>query len=186
MSTAPRPRLRTHSWEDPAPLAEAARKLGGLEILRAIGAGELPRPPVLDTLAIDPVEVEPGRVVFEMTPAEWHYNPLGTVHGGVLATLADTALGCSVHSRMPAGTGYTTLGVSISFLRPVTVGTGRIRCEGTTLSVGRRTATATATITDLAGRLLGHATTTCLVFPTGDQAPAGAGPHPARETGPIP
>lgn len=180
MSATPNTRSRACTWADPQPTAEATRQLSGLEVLRGISAGRLPRPPVLDTLAIDPVEVEPGRVVFEMTPAEWHYNPLGTVHGGVLATLADTAVGCSVHSRLPAGTSYTTQGINVSFLRPVTVDTGRIRCEGIALSVGRRTAYATATITDLAGRLLGHATTTCLVFPTGGQQPPHTSDYPVN------
>lgn len=145
MSQAPTPRDRAYTWADPQATAESMQQLSGLEVLRRISAGKLPRPPALDTLAIDPAEVEPGRVVFELTPAEWHYNPLGTVHGGVLATLADTALGCSVHSRLPAGIGYTTQGINVSFLRPVTIDTGRIRCEGTALNVGRRTAYATAT-----------------------------------------
>lgn len=180
-----RARHRAYTWADPQPTAEATLQLSGLEVLRGISAGKLPRPPALDTLAIDPVEIEPGRVVFEMTPAEWHYNPLGTVHGGVLAALADTALGCSVHSRLPAGTGYTTQGLNISFLRPVTVSTGRIRCEGIALSVGRRTAYATATITDLTGRLLSHATTTCLVFPTGGK-PATPTDHHAGNHPPSP
>lgn len=159
-------RHRAYAWSDPAPVSEALAGLSGLEVLHRIGAGTLPRPPVLETLAIDPVHAEPGRVVFEMTPAEWHY-PLDSVHGGVLATLADTALGCSVHSRLPAGTGYTTLDIGLNFVRPVTMATGWIRCEGTVLSLGRRTATASATITDAAGTLLGHATTTCLIFPIG-------------------
>lgn len=185
MSKAPTPRHRAYTWADPQPTADATQQLSGLEVLQGISAGKLPRPPVFVTLAIDPVEVEPGRVVFEMTPAEWHYNPLGTVHGGVLATLADTALGCSVHSRLPAGTGYTTQGINVSFLRPVTIDTGRIRCEGTSLNVGRRTAYATATITDLAGRLLSHATTTCLLFPVGGQRPATTGHHLAHQTAPT-
>jgi len=130
----------------------------------------------------DPVEVEPGRVAFEMTPAEWHYNPLGTVHGGVLAALADTALGCSVHSRLPAGTGYTTQGLNISFLRPVTISTGRIRCEATALTVGRRTAYATATISDMTGRLLSHATTSCQIFTTNGNPPTSTDHPPAYTT----
>ncbi|MEU1006936.1 PaaI family thioesterase [Streptomyces sp. NPDC005890] len=100
-----------------------------------------------------------------MTPTGWHYNALGTVHGGVLATLADNALGACVYTRRPAGTGYTTQGINVTFLRPVTIDTGPIRCEGTALNVGRRTAYATAAITDLTGRLLAHATTTCLSRP---------------------
>ena len=158
-------RSRTYAWSDPSVTAIAAAQMSCLEFLRSISAGTLARPPVLDTLAIDPVEVEEGRVVFEMTPAEWHYNPIGGVHGGVLATLADTALGCALHSRLPTGTGYTTLEVKLNFVRPVTMATGRIRCEGEVLSLGRRAATAEARNTDLQGKLCAHATTTSLVFP---------------------
>jgi uncharacterized protein (TIGR00369 family) len=158
-------RCRQYTWSDPSVSAVAAARMSGLEFLQSISAGTLGRPPVLDTLAIDPVEVQEGCVVFEMTPAEWHYNPIGGVHGGVLATLADTALGCAVHSRLPAGTGYTTLEVKLNFVRPVTTATGRIRCEGNVLSLGRRAATAEARITDYHGKLYVHATTTCLVFP---------------------
>lgn len=104
-------------------------------------------------------------MVFEMTPAEWHYNPIGGVHGGVLATLADTALGCAVHSRLPLGTGYSTLEVKPNFVRPVTTATGRIRYIGQVVSLGRRAATAEARITDSNGKLYTHATTTCLLFP---------------------
>ncbi|MFD0439997.1 PaaI family thioesterase [Streptomyces chartreusis] len=145
--------------------------MSGLEVLQGTSGGAVPRPPALETLGIAPVEVESGRVVFEMTPEEWHYNLLGSVHGGILATLADTALGCAVHTRLPAGTGYTTQGINMNFLRPVTMETGPIRCEGIALNVGRRTAYATASITDLTGRLLGHATTTCLLLPGGGHQP---------------
>ncbi|MGW0561472.1 PaaI family thioesterase [Streptomyces sp. NPDC003016] len=132
----------------------------------------------METLASDPVQVEPDRVVFEMTLAEWHCKPLGTVHGGVVATVADTVL----HPQStPAGIGYTTQGTTIGFLRPATVDTGRIRCEGTALNVGRRTACAAAPLTD---RLLTHATT-CQIFPLGDQQPKANGRHPARTTDPA-
>jgi uncharacterized protein (TIGR00369 family) len=159
------PRSRQYTWSDPSLSAAAAARMSGLEFLQSIGAGTLARPPALDTLAIDPVEVQEGRVIFEMTPAEWHYNPIGGVHGGVLATLADTALGCAVHSRLPAGTGYSTLEVKLNFVRPVTTATGRIRCVAQVLSLGRRVATADARITDSNGKLYAHATTTCLLFP---------------------
>jgi uncharacterized protein (TIGR00369 family) len=158
-------RSRQYTWSDPSLSAAAAARISGLEFLQSISAGTLARPPALDTLAIDPVEVQQGRAVFEMTPAEWHYNPIGGVHGGVLATLADTALGCSVHSRLPAGTGYSTLEVKVNFVRPVTTATGRIRCVAQVLSFGRRAATAEARITDSNGKLYAHATTTCLLFP---------------------
>ena len=158
-------RERTYGWSDPSVTARAVATTSGLDILRGISAGTLPRPPVLDTLGINPVEVEEGRVVFEMTPQEWHYNPIGSVHGGVLSTLVDSAMGCAVHSRLPAGVGYTSLEIKVNFVRAVTVDTGAIRCEGTVLSLGRRSATAEARITSADGKLLGHATTTCMIFP---------------------
>ncbi|MFJ1729978.1 PaaI family thioesterase [Streptomyces sp. NPDC088254] len=154
MSAAPAPQHRTYTWHDPQPTAEAIQRLSGLEVLQGIGDGTLPAPPAMDTLAIEPVEIEPGRVVFELTPTGRHYSALGTVHGGVLAPLADNALGACVYTSLPAGTGYTTQGIDVTFLRPVTIETGRTRCEGTALDVGRRTAYATAAITDLAGRPL--------------------------------
>ncbi|MEU0172205.1 PaaI family thioesterase [Streptomyces massasporeus] len=166
------PQHRAHTWQDPRPTAEAIGQLSGLEVLQGIGKGTLPTPPAMDTLAIEPVEVEAGRTAFELAPAGWHYNALGTVHGGVLATLADNALGAAVYTRLPAGTGYTTQGLTITFLRPVTVDTGRIRCEATAVHVGRRTAYATAAITDPTGKLLAHATTTCLIFPADGRPPA--------------
>ncbi|MGW1675705.1 PaaI family thioesterase [Streptomyces sp. NPDC002324] len=181
MSTHPTPQHRAYTWQDPRPTAEAIGQMGGLEVLQGIGKGTLPTPPAMDTLAIEPAEIEPGRTVFELTPAGWHYNALGTVHGGVLATLADNALGAAVFTRLPAGTGYTTQGLSITFLRPVTVDTGRIRCESTAVHVGRRSAYATATITDLTGKLLGHATTTCLIFPADGRQPAPT-PHKAAQS----
>ncbi|WP_406478078.1 PaaI family thioesterase [Streptomyces sp. NBC_01615] len=185
MSTQPASHHRAYTWQDPRPTAEAIGQLSGLEVLQGIGKGTLPTPPAMDTLAIEPIEVEPGRTLFELTPAGWHDNALGTVHGGVLATLADNALGAAVSTRLPAGTGYTTQGLSITFLRPVTVDTSRIRCEGTAVHVGRRTAYATATITDLGGKLLAHATTTCLIFPADGRQPARTPQQVAQSTPPT-
>jgi uncharacterized protein (TIGR00369 family) len=157
-------RSRTFSWSDPtAHLPELPRR-SGLELLLAVEAGELPPPPVMQMLGIDGFEVTPGSVTVLLTPQEFHYNPLGTVHGGVLATLLDTAASCSVHSVLPAGTGYTTLDLTTKFLRPVTVASGRLRCTGTVLSQGRRTALGEARLTDEAGRLAAHATASCLLF----------------------
>jgi uncharacterized protein (TIGR00369 family) len=137
----------------------------GLEILKAISAGELPVPPVLRTLGIDGVEVEEGRMVFHLEPQEFHYNPLGTMHGGVLATLLDSAAGCAVHTTLPAGVGYTSLDLTTKFLRPVTVASGALRCEGTVLSRGSRVALAQAQVLDGGDRLVAHATSSCLIFP---------------------
>jgi uncharacterized protein (TIGR00369 family) len=105
-----------------------------------------------------------------LTPREFHYNPLGTVHGGVLATVLDTATGCAVHSTLAAGEGYTSLDLNTKFVRPVTVDSGRLRCRGTVLSRGRRTALAEARLTDGAGRLVAHATSSCLIFATATAA----------------
>jgi uncharacterized protein (TIGR00369 family) len=113
------------------------------------------------------VEVEEGRVVFEVEPAEYHYNPIGAVHGGLACTLADSAMGCAVHSTLPAGVGYTTVEIKTNLLRPISVRTGTLRCEGTTIHVGGRIATAEARLTDAAGKLYAHATTTCMIFRDG-------------------
>jgi len=110
------------------------------------------------------MEAEDGKVVVVMAAQEFHYNPLGTVHGGVLATLLDTAAGCAVHTTLPAGMGYTSLDLTTKFLRPVTVASGSLRCEGTVISRGRTVALAQARLTDAAGRLVAHATSSCLLL----------------------
>lgn len=164
-------RSRTFSWDDPAATAAQVGRRGGLAVLQAMLAGELPPPPVMRLLDFEGLEAYEGRVVFRMAVREFHYNPLGTVHGGVLATLLDTATGCAVHSTLPAGTGYTSLDLATKFLRPATVDSGTLTCEGTVLSRGRTTALAEARVTDPAGRLLAHATSTCLLFPVGATRP---------------
>jgi uncharacterized protein (TIGR00369 family) len=156
---------RTYSWTDPAPTAGALGSMPGLEMLLAIERGTLPKPPIMDTMGMDFVLAEQGRVVFALTPAPWHYNPLGTVHGGVLATLLDTATGCAVHSTLPAGVGYTSMDLATRFLRPVTLASGPLRCEGTVISSGRRAAVAEARVEDERGRLVAHATSTCMLLP---------------------
>ena len=133
-------------------------------MLAAIGSGDLPRPPIMETLGIDGIEVGDGKTVAAMTPQPFHYNPLGTVHGGVLATLLDTAAGCAVHSTLPVGFGYTSLDLTTKFLRPVTVDSGELRCEGTVISRGRTTALAEAKIYDAQGRLVAYASSSCLIF----------------------
>jgi uncharacterized protein (TIGR00369 family) len=110
------------------------------------------------------VEFDHGRAIFEMTPGPQHYNPIGTVHGGVALTLLDSAMGCAVHTTLEAGVGYTTLEVKTNFVRAITADTGLIRCEGTVVHSGSRIATAEGRLTDAAGRLLAHGTTTCLII----------------------
>ena len=162
-------RTRTISWEDPAPGAEAARKMSGLDYLRAMMRGELPAPPMAALMGFGFVEVDEGRVVFECVPAEYHYNPIGAVHGGFACTLFDSAMGCAVHTELPAGAGYTTVELKVNLLRPITAETGRLLCEGETIHVGGRIATAESRLKDESGRLYGHATTTCMIFREGSK-----------------
>jgi uncharacterized protein (TIGR00369 family) len=138
--------------------------MSGLEFLQAIARGELPGPPIAKTLGFNLAEVEEGRAVFISEPGLHHYNPIGTVHAGFTATLLDSCMACAVHSTLPKGTGYTTMEFKISLLRPMTTETGPVRAEGTLLSRGRRAATAEGRLTDAQGKLLAHATTTCLIF----------------------
>jgi uncharacterized protein (TIGR00369 family) len=157
-------RTRTVSWEDPRALAEAGRGLSGLAYLRKIAAGELPRPPFGALLDFGLSELEEGRAVFTVEPAEYHYNPIGVVHGGLAATLLDSAMGCAVHSTLPAGAGYTTLEIKVNYVRALTAETGTVRCEATVIHVGGRTATAEGRVLDANGKLYAHGTTTCLIF----------------------
>jgi uncharacterized protein (TIGR00369 family) len=137
----------------------------GLEVLRGIAAGEQPGAPIAELLGFEPVEAEEGRVVFACVPGPEHYNPLGTVHGGLPATLLDSAMGCAVHSTLPAGVGYTTLELKVNFTRPITSETGRILCEGTVVHRGGRVATAEGRVyAEASGKLLAHGTTTCLIL----------------------
>jgi uncharacterized protein (TIGR00369 family) len=140
---------------------EVMASMAGVDFVRAIFEGRLPAPPIMQTFESS---AEPGIVVFHSIPGFRHYNPIGSVHGGYAATLLDSAMGLAVHTALPAGTGYTTLEFKISFIRGMTEDTGPVRTEGRTMNVGRRAATAEARITDAKGRLLAHATTTCLVF----------------------
>jgi len=138
--------------------------MSGLDFVRAMFAGQLPAPPIMENVEPFDSTAEPGVVVFHSVPGFRHYNPIGSVHGGYAATLLDSAMGLAIHSALPAGTGYTTLEFKVSFIKGMTEHTGTVRTEGRTLNVGRRAATAEARITDAKGRLLAHATTTCLVF----------------------
>jgi uncharacterized protein (TIGR00369 family) len=138
--------------------------MAGIDFVRAILDGTLPAPPIMRNIEPFDSTAEPGVVVMHSTPGFRHYNPIGSVHGGYAATLLDSVMGLAIHTALPPRTGYTTLEFKISFIRGMTRDTGPVRSEGRTLNVGRRTATAEARITDTKGRLLAHATTTCLLF----------------------
>lgn len=150
-------------FEGALPL-DQLQNVSGLDVIKAMRDGALPVPPLILQFGFQPVEVESGRVVFSAAPDQRHYNPLGTVHGGFVATLLDSAMGCAVHSRLPAGQAYTTLEFKVSFTRAIRAGSGAVRAEGKVLHLGRNVATAEARLTDEADRLLAHATTTCLIF----------------------
>jgi uncharacterized protein (TIGR00369 family) len=152
---------------------EMMASMTGIDFIRAIFDGKLPAPPIMQNIEPFDYSAEPGVVTFYSIPGFRHYNPIGSVHGGYAATLLDSAMGLAVHSMLPAGTGYTTLEFKISFIRGMTKDTGVVRSEGRTLNVGRRAATAEARITDAKGRLLAHATTTCLVFEIPADGPKG-------------
>lgn len=156
-------RHRAYAWEDQAPTMTAAGIHDGLAILQAIGREELPLPPALRTLDIVPVEAEPGRVSFSLSPSEFHLNPFGVVHGGVLAALIDTAMGCAVHSLLPVGASYLTSELNVRFLRTALVDGGALVCTGDVVMAGRLSVVVQARITDEAGREVAIGGCTCLV-----------------------
>lgn len=136
----------------------------GLQILHAMLAGEVPYPHIADTLDFSLVEVDDGHAVFQGTPQLKHYNPLGSVHGGWFATLLDSALGCAVQTKLPAGRGYTTAELSVNIVRAATHRTGPLRAIGAVIHCGKQMATAEAKIVGPDGKLYAHATTTCFIF----------------------
>jgi uncharacterized protein (TIGR00369 family) len=165
---------------DPVEAARDLAQLDGLAALRAMIAGELPPPPIATLLGFDLVEVDEGRVVFAVEPNDSHYNPIGMVHGGLAATLIDSATGCAVHTTLPAGTGYTTTDVQVRFVRPITRDTGRIECVGQVVHRGRTLATAEARLSS-GDRLLAHGTASLLILPS--DARTGSTGLPASASG---
>jgi uncharacterized protein (TIGR00369 family) len=164
-ATEPAIRSRTLEWSDPVATAAAGAEMSGLDYLHAVIAGELARPPISVTMNMSVVELGEGRAVFAGEPGEEHYNPIGVVHGGYAATILDSALGCAVHTTLPAGIGYTSLGLEVKYLRPIERDTGRILCEGTVVHRGRRQATAEARLTvEETGKLLATGTSTLMIF----------------------
>ncbi|BCJ41565.1 thioesterase [Actinoplanes ianthinogenes] len=157
-------RTRTFSWTDPSEHVKLLATRSGLDILRAMSAGEVPPPPIFQLIGGSGLHAEPGSVTITLDPQEFHYNPIGTVHGGIISTLLDTAAACSVQSTLPIGVGYTSMDLNVKFLRAVTVTSGTLTCTGAVLQSGRRTALAEARLTDAQGRLVAHATSSCLLF----------------------
>ena len=163
MSTDPS-RTRTFDWADPAPPLEASRGLDGLSYLRALIDEELPPPPISRLMNFWMVSAEPGEVVFECEPGEYHYNPLGMVHGGLACTLLDTVVGCAAHTTLPAGVGYTSIDLNVSYLRPILATTGLLRARGRVVKGGSRVIFAEGVLEDASGTALATATSSLLVL----------------------
>jgi uncharacterized protein (TIGR00369 family) len=157
-------RSLTVEWQDPAPAAAQIPELSGLAYIQGLADGTYPPPPIAKLMGFTTVEVEEGRVVFECEPGEQHYNPIGTVHGGLACTLLDSAIGCAVQTTLQQGQGYTSIDITVSYLRPIVAGSGTLRCEGVVTKPGSRVAFAEGRLTDGAGRLVATATSSLLVF----------------------
>ena len=156
---------KTITWQDPRPSAAAALQLSGLEFLTKVMAGEIPPPPIARSLGYDLVEVSEGHALFEVTPDDSHYNPIGVVHGGLALTLLDSAAGCAVQSTLPQGLAYTSLETKVNFLRAVTSDSGLLLARGWVTKPGKRAAFAEADLRGADGTLYATASSTCLVFP---------------------
>jgi uncharacterized protein (TIGR00369 family) len=157
-------RSLTVTWQDPMQMAQAARSMSGIDFLRGVRDSTIQPAPIQELIGMKLVEVDAGRVVWEVTPGEQHYNPIGTVHAGIAATLLDSAMACAVHSSIPLGKGYTTLEFKINLVRAVTIKSGSLRAIGEVVHGGKTTATAAARLEDAAGKLYAHGTTTCLIL----------------------
>jgi uncharacterized protein (TIGR00369 family) len=157
-------RTRTFSWEDPAIGAQQALTLSGLEYIQAMKDGSLPKPPIMNTLDFQLKSIESGKAVFSFTPFEFHYNPIGTVHGGVITTVLDSALGCAVHSLLPAGKAYTTLELKVNFIKAITKDSGELMAIGKVIHAGTKTALVEAQVIDFKNKVYAHSVSTCLLF----------------------
>lgn len=165
MSNTDNERTRTYSWRDPGETVALFKGNRPLDVLRATLESGRPLAPMLQTMDAQLTEVTEGRAVFTSTPSEYHYNPAGVVHGGMAATLLDSAMGIAVLSSLPAGMIFTTLELKVNFLRAMTTTTGEVRAEGNVVHLGRTTAVVEARLTDATGKLLATASSTCLIMP---------------------
>jgi uncharacterized protein (TIGR00369 family) len=155
----------TVTWEDPAIGASQVKDMSGLDYLRAMIDGRIPPPPIAKLMGFNIVSVEEGRAVFTAEPHESHYNPIGTVHGGLVCTLLDSVAGCATQTTLPKGMAYTSLEIKINYLRPVLATSGTLTAVGVVTKPGRRAAFVDATVTDASGKLVATASSTLLVFP---------------------
>jgi uncharacterized protein (TIGR00369 family) len=155
---------RTYRWADPAEIAKAAEGRVGLELMRAMAEGAVPPPPVGSLIGVDRFVVEKGKVSVDFEPAEFHYNAMGAVHGGVIATVIDIVLGSAVHSTLKAGQGFTTLTLELKYHRAATTKSGRLTATAEIVARGREIVTAEAKLVDRNGRLFAAATSTLMIL----------------------
>jgi uncharacterized protein (TIGR00369 family) len=160
-------RRQTISWQDPKVSARDIDSISGLDYLKAIQDGRIHPPPVAMLVGYKISAVEAGRTVYELDPHECHYNPFASVHGGIISTLLDTAMTAAVLSTLGKGVGCATAEIKVNFIRPVTTGTGTLRCEARPIHIGKRLATAEGHLKDSRGMLYAHAVCTCSLFTTG-------------------
>jgi uncharacterized protein (TIGR00369 family) len=156
---------RSYRWSDPSVLAAAARELSGRALLQAVIEGRLPPPPIADLIGAELISIGEGEATFAMRAAEWMYNPIGGVHGGIHATLLDSCMGCAVHTLLEPGVGYTTSDLQVRYVRGITAGTGRTVAVGRVVHPGRRVMTIEASLrAEQTGTLLAHATSACIIL----------------------
>jgi uncharacterized protein (TIGR00369 family) len=155
---------RTVTWHDPSGPAQAGQAMAGIDYLRAMVDGKIPPPPIAQLVRMDLVEAEPGRVVFTSRPDQSVYNPIGAVHGGLVCTLLDSVAGCALHSTLPAGKGYTSVEIKVSYLKAVRDSSGLLTAVGTVVKAGSRVAFTEGVVTDESGAVVATATSTLLVF----------------------
>src|SRR5882672_8489688 len=153
-------RHRVVEWQAPGPVAKAASGMSGLEAMCAIRDGILPPPPMARLIGFRMAVAEPGRIVMELVPHEGLENTIGLLHGATAAALLDTAMGCAISTRLPAGQGSVTLDLKLTYLRPLSVRSGTISAEGKLIKLGRQTSYAEGFVRDGSGNLAVHATAT--------------------------
>ncbi len=166
MTAAPE-RQRHITWEDPMIGAQKALGMAGLDYITALIEGSVPPPPIVGLMRMRAVSAEFGTVTFSCEPDESMYNPIGTVHGGLVCTLLDSVLGCATQTTLPLGQAYTSLDLTVSYLRPVTAASGTLTAVGRVTKPGNRAAFTEGTVHDASGKLVATATSTLLVFPVG-------------------
>ncbi|NAW50328.1 hotdog fold thioesterase [Elizabethkingia argentiflava] len=159
-------KIRTYTWNNPIETAQKAKSMSGFDFLKATENGEIPPSPLVSTLGFDEykIDVKKGEVIFYFSPQEYHYNPIGTVHGGVITAVLDAAMGCTVHSLLPLGFAYTTLELKVNFMKAVTQECGKMRAKGSIIHSGKTTALVEADVQDENGKIYAHAVSTCLIM----------------------